>query len=57
MCFEADRAPQVGTELFIGIEKPPNNSIFNVFRAEVVWIRALPLKQSYYAYSVGVKYY
>jgi hypothetical protein len=27
-----------------------------VFRAKVVWLQELPLKQSYYSYSVGVKY-
>ncbi|MCK7509670.1 MAG: PilZ domain-containing protein [Desulfobacterales bacterium] len=56
MCFEADVAPEVGAELFIGIEKSPYSPHHDVFRAKVVWIRELPLKESYYAYGVGVKY-
>jgi len=56
MCFEADVAPGIDTEIFIGIEKSPYSSHHDVFRAKVVWIRELPLKESYYAYAVGVKY-
>ena len=56
MCFETDNAPAVGTEVFIGIEKSPYSTTHDVFRAKVVWLRELPLKQSYYSYSVGVKY-
>jgi hypothetical protein len=56
MCFEADMAPEVGAELFIGIERSPDSSRRDVFRANVVWIRELPVKDSYYTYAVGVKY-
>jgi hypothetical protein len=56
MCFEADVAPGTDAEIFIGIEKSPYSSHHDVFRAKVVWIRELPLKESYYAYAVGVKY-
>ena len=56
MCFEADVAPDVGAELFIGIESSPYSSHHDVFRAKVIWIRELPLKDSYYAYGIGVKY-
>jgi hypothetical protein len=56
MCFETDVAPDVDSELFIGIESSPYSSQHDVFRAKVVWIRKLSLKDSYYAYGVGVKY-
>lgn len=56
LCFEADVAPVIDTEVFIGIEKSPYSPHHDVFRAKVVWIRELPLKESYYAYAVGVKY-
>lgn len=56
MCFEADVAPDVGSELFIGIESSPYSSQHDVFRAKVIWIREQSLKDSYYAYGVGVKY-
>lgn len=56
LCFEADVAPEVGAELFIGIESSPYSSNHDVFRAKVVWIRELSLKESYYAYGVGAKY-
>ena len=48
MCFESDIAPDIGTEIFIGIEKSPYCPI-DVFRAKVVWIHELPLKKSYYS--------
>jgi len=56
MCFEADVAPEVGVELFIGLERSPYSSHHDVFRAKVVWIRELSLKDSFYTYGVGVKY-
>lgn len=56
MCFEADMAPGLGAELFIGIESSPYSSHHDVFRAKVIWIQELPLKDSYYAYGIGVKY-
>lgn len=56
MCFEADFAPQVGTEVFIGIEKSPYSTSHDVFRAQVVWSRELPLIDSSYNFGVGVKY-
>jgi len=56
MCFEADVAPDVGAELFIGIENSPYSPHHDVFRAKVVWIKERSLKDSYYAYGVGVKY-
>jgi len=56
MCFETDRTPSVGTEIFIGIDKSPYSSAYDVFRAKVVWHQELSLEKSSYPYAVGVKY-
>jgi hypothetical protein len=56
MGFEADFAPSVGTEIFIGIEKSPYSASHDVFRAQVVWTRELPLTDSSYSFGIGVKY-
>jgi hypothetical protein len=56
MRFETSQAPTVGAEIFIGMDKSPYSAAHDVFRATVVWFRELPLKQSSYPYSVGVKY-
>jgi len=56
MCFESDIAPEVGTEIFIGVEKSPYSPNYDVFRAKVMWSRALTLKESYYSVGVGVRY-
>jgi PilZ domain len=56
MCFEADLAPDFGLEIFIGIEKSPYSSQHDVFRAQVVWVRALLIKDSYYSHGVGVRF-
>jgi hypothetical protein len=56
MCFESDIAPEIGTEIFIGVEKSPYSPNHDVFRAKVMWHRALTLKESYYSVGVGVKY-
>ena len=57
MYFESDFAPQVDTDLFIGIENSPYSSEHDVRRAKVVWCRKLPDNASYFYYGVGVKYY
>ena len=56
MCFESDIAPEIGTEIFIGVEKSPYSPNYDVFRAKVMWSRALTLKESYYSVGVGVRY-
>jgi hypothetical protein len=56
MCLETDVAPEPGAEVFIGIEKSPYSTQHDVFRARVVWVRELPLKESYYSFGIGVKY-
>jgi len=56
MQFEAGVAPDVGSEIFIGIDKSPYSTVHDVFRATVVWLRELPVKESSWPYTVGVKY-
>jgi hypothetical protein len=56
MCFESDIAPEIGTEIFIGVEKSPYSPNYDVFRAKVMWSRTLTLKESYYSIGVGVRY-
>jgi hypothetical protein len=56
MCFESDIAPEIGTEIFIGVEKSPYSPNYDVFRAKVMWSRELTLKESYYSVGVGVRY-
>jgi hypothetical protein len=56
MCFESDIAPEIGAEIFIGVEKSPYSPNYDVFRAKVMWSRVLTLKESYYSVGVGVKY-
>jgi hypothetical protein len=56
MCFESDIAPEIGTEIFIGVEKSPYSPNYDVFRAKVMWSRELTLKESYYSAGIGVRY-
>ena len=56
MRFETGVAPQLGAEIFIGMEKSPYSSAHDVFRGTVVWLLEHPLNVSYYPYIVGVRY-
>ena len=49
MQFEAGVAPDVGSEIFIGIDKSPYSTAHDVFRATVVWLRELPHRKSFYS--------
>jgi hypothetical protein len=52
MRFETGVAPELGAEIFIGMDRSPYSTAHDVFRARVVWLQAQPC-----SYSVGVKYY
>jgi hypothetical protein len=52
MRFETGVAPELGAEIFIGMDRSPYSAAHDVFRARVVWLQAQPL-----SYCVGVKYY
>jgi len=56
MCFEADFAPVVGAEIFIGIENSPYSANHDVYRAQVIWNREYSESESFYDYGVGVKF-
>jgi hypothetical protein len=56
MCFEADVAPEIGSEILIGIDKPPYGSEPDVHQATVVWRRRLGERDAFYDWGVGVKY-
>jgi hypothetical protein len=52
MRFETGVAPELGAEIFIGMDRSPYSATHDVFRARVVWLQAQP-----FSYCVGVKYY
>jgi len=52
MRFETGVAPELGAEIFIGMDRSPYSAAHDVFRARVVWLQAQP-----FSYCVGVKYY
>ncbi len=57
MYFEADFAPKIGSEIFIGIENSPYSTGHYVYRAKIIWYQRLRDKDSFYYYGVGVKYF
>jgi hypothetical protein len=56
MYFEADVAPEVGAEIFVGIDKTPYASGRDVHRARVVWRRKLDEENAFYDWGIGVRY-
>ena len=52
MRFETGVAPEIGAEIFIGMDRSPYSAAHDVFRARVVWLQPQP-----FSYSVGVQYY
>ena len=57
MYLESDFAPTVGSEIFIGIEKSPQTSGHDVYRARVIWKKELADSPSFFFYGIGVKYF
>ena len=57
MRFETGVAPELGSEVFIGMDRSPYSAAHDVFRARVIWLQPLPPGGSDYSYSVGVKYF
>lgn len=52
MRFETGVAPELGAEIFIGMDRSPYSTAHDVFRARVVWLQPQP-----FSFCVGVKYY
>jgi hypothetical protein len=57
MYFESNFAPEVGAEIFIGVENSPYTSGHDVYRARVVWHAKLDNAKSFFLNGIGVKYF
>ena len=57
MYFESNFAPEIGAEIFIGVENSPYTSGHDVYRAKVIWQTRLKDAQSLFLYGIGVKYF
>jgi hypothetical protein len=57
MYFESNFAPEIGIEIFIGIENSPYTSGHDVYRAKVIWKMRLKDSQSLFLHGIGVKYF
>ena len=57
MYFESNFAPEIGTEIFIGVENSPFTSGHDVYRAKVIWHVKLQDPEAVFSHGVGVKYY
>ena len=55
--FESNFAPEIGTEIFIGVENSPYTAGHDVFRAKVIWHVQLKDPEALFFYGVGVKYF
>jgi hypothetical protein len=55
--FESDHAPQIGSEIFIGVENSPFTSGHEVYRTMVIWQTKLENAESFFLYGTGVKYF
>jgi hypothetical protein len=55
--FETDYAPQIGSEIFIGVEDSPFTSGHEVYRARVIWQTQLESAQSLFSFGIGARYY
>lgn len=57
MYFESNFAPEIGTEIFIGVENSPNSSGHEVYRAKAIWSVKMDDAESFFFHGVGVKYF
>jgi hypothetical protein len=57
MYFESNFAPEIGTEIFIGVENSPYSSGHDVYRAKVIWQKSLKDAQSLFLHGIGAKYF
>ena len=55
--FESNFAPEIGTEIFIGVENSPSTSGHDVYRAKVIWHARLEDAKSFFFHGLGVKYF
>jgi len=57
MYFESNFAPEIGTEIFIGVENSPYTSGHDVYRAKIVWHVKLKGTDSFFFHGIGVRYF
>ena len=57
MYFESNFAPEIGAEVFIGIENSPHTAGHDVYRAKVIWHVRLNDPNSLFFHGIGVKYF
>jgi hypothetical protein len=57
MYFESNFAPEIGTEIFIGVENSPFTAGHDVYRAKVIWHERLQGADSVFFHGIGVKYF
>ncbi|CAB1083302.1 hypothetical protein JY97_05170 [Alkalispirochaeta odontotermitis] len=55
--FESNFAPEVGSEIFIGVENSPFTSGHDVYRAKVIWHANLEGAESLFFYGIGAKFF
>ena len=57
MYFESNFAPEVGIEIFIGVENSPYTAGHDVYRAKVVWHTGLVDSKSLFSHGIGVQFF
>ena len=57
MYFESNFAPDIGTEIFIGVEDSPYSAGHDVYRAKIIWHTKLEYSEALFSYGIGVQYY
>jgi hypothetical protein len=57
MYFESNFAPEIGTEIFIGVENSPYTSGHDVYRAKVAWRAKLEGTESFFFHGIGATYF
>lgn len=46
-----------GADIFIGIENSPYSPSHDIFRAQVVWCKAISDGFNFFRFAMGIKYY
>jgi hypothetical protein len=57
MYFESNFAPEIGAEIFIGVENSPYTSGHDVYRAKVIWHERLKGAGSFFFFGIGLKFF
>ena len=57
MYLESNFAPDIGTEIFIGVENSPYTSGHDVYRARVIWRTRVRPPESLFLHGIGVRHF